>query len=68
MGVKEELMVHKQLLQKPKKLEKFILKNPLPAVKGPGGELYIVDHHHLASAMVKLGIQEVCVHVVCLFL
>lgn len=58
MDVKRQLMVDKQLLTKPRKLEKFLLKNPLPAVKGPGG-LYIVDHHHLSSALVQLGIEHV---------
>lgn len=30
-----------------------------PAVLGPGGEYYIVDHHHLGVALLEEGIKEV---------
>lgn len=59
VDVKRQLMVDKQLLSKPRKLEKFLLKNPLPAVKGPLRALFIVDHHHLSRALVQLGIEHV---------
>lgn len=38
-----------------KKLAKAIEKEPLPAVIGPGGVLYIVDHHHFAKALATIG-------------
>lgn len=40
-----------------KKLDKYLLENPEPAVAGPGGELYIIDHHHLARALYDLGVK-----------
>ncbi len=38
-----------------KELEKYEKKNPEPTVKGPGGTLYIIDHHHLALALLTAG-------------
>ena len=32
-------------------------KHPEPVVKGPGGMLFITDHHHLALAMADRGIE-----------
>src|ERR1039458_9851215 len=32
-----------------------------PAVLGPGGEYYIVDHHHLGIALIEQGMKEVWV-------
>ncbi len=34
-----------------------------PAVLGPGGEYFIVDHHHLGIALIDEGIQDVLVTV-----
>lgn len=34
-----------------KRLEKLLGKRPIPAVRGPGGELYIIDHHHFGLAL-----------------
>lgn len=56
---KKQKIVDKQLLKKPKKLDKFLLKHVIPAVRGPGGDLYIIDHHHLGSALYQLGVPEV---------
>lgn len=39
-----------------KELDKFEFKNPEPAVLGPGGKLYIIDHHHLARALFGQGV------------
>ena len=36
-------------------LKKFEKDNPEPSVKGPGGGLYIIDHHHLALALYDIG-------------
>lgn len=35
----------------PKDQEKYLRKNPEPIVIGPNGEFYIIDHHHLATAL-----------------
>lgn len=45
-------------LQNPKDLDKFLNKNPEPIVIGPHGQIYILDHHHLARALSDLGIQN----------
>ncbi|HXX84962.1 MAG TPA: ParB-like protein [Casimicrobiaceae bacterium] len=38
-------------------LSDYQRKNPEPAVKGPGGALFITDRHHLARAMAERGIE-----------
>lgn len=43
---------------KPKKLAAYERKNPEPVVRGPGGALYIIDHHHLALALTRAGATE----------
>lgn len=62
VAAKREIMVSKGLPDKKNKLEKFLRKNPLPVVRGPGDGLYIIDHHHLSSAMVQIGIQQAYCH------
>jgi hypothetical protein len=34
------------------KLESYLRQRPLPAVRGPGGSIYLVDKHHLGLALV----------------
>jgi hypothetical protein len=43
--------------------ESFLEAHPMPAVLGPGGELYITDHHHLARAAFDLKIDQACFEV-----
>lgn len=50
---KEEKLAEKS----PKKLEKYKLEHPEPTVIGPGGKLYIIDHHHLGRALWNLRIE-----------
>ena len=38
-------------------LSAYQRRHPEPTVKGPGGALFIVDHHHLARAMADRGIE-----------
>jgi hypothetical protein len=40
-----------------KRIEKLLGKRPIPAVSGPGGELFIVDHHHFGLALWQAEIQ-----------
>jgi hypothetical protein len=35
----------------------FLLNHPIPAVWGPDGKLYILDHHHLGRAAEEAGID-----------
>jgi hypothetical protein len=38
-------------------LRRFMRRHRIKTVAGPGGELYIVDHHHWARAWLDLGYQ-----------
>jgi hypothetical protein len=38
--------------------EAYLQRKPIPYVLGPGREIYIVDHHHLARALWSLKIPE----------
>lgn len=40
------------------KLDAFLKSNPIPVVLGPGSKAYLIDHHHLACALYKLGIPN----------
>jgi hypothetical protein len=39
-------------------LNAFLQKHPVPVVIGPGGQHYLIDHHHLTRAMTELGIHS----------
>jgi hypothetical protein len=41
---------------KPRKLARYLARRPIPAVYGPGSEIYIVDHHHLSMALIDSGV------------
>jgi hypothetical protein len=44
------------LALKPKDQSAFMAAHPIPAIVGPGGRLYITDHHHLARAALEAGV------------
>jgi hypothetical protein len=46
-----------------KRLSVQLERHLFPAVIGPGGDYFIVDHHHLGIALMEQGIQEVFVAV-----
>lgn len=46
----------KQML-KSGSLDGYLRSHPVPVIEGPGGALFMTDHHHLASALVKLAAQ-----------
>jgi hypothetical protein len=46
---------HKLGKMSKQQLDKYLFENPEPAVVGPGGKLYIIDHHHLARALYDIG-------------
>jgi hypothetical protein len=50
--------------RKPQELVDFILENPIRAVLGPGDLLYVVDHHHLAHALLDEGFDTAPVVVI----
>ena len=43
--------------KKPQELVDFILANPIRAVVGPENQIYVVDHHHLAHALLDEGFK-----------
>lgn len=46
------------------KLAARIRKKAIPVVIGPGGQLYLVDRHHFASALLRVGVTEAPVQVI----
>ena len=47
-----------------KQMGDYIDENPVPVVISPGGDLYIVDHHHFLAVCYYLGIKKVRVSLV----
>jgi hypothetical protein len=43
---------------KPQDQRDFMQAHPMPAVIGPGGNLYITDHHHLGRAALEAGVAK----------
>ncbi|MGZ3768669.1 MAG: ParB-like protein [Bdellovibrio sp.] len=39
--------------------DSFLVKNPVPVVVGPSGDLFIIDHHHLSRAVLEAGHKHV---------
>ena len=50
--------------QKPKKIGKYLGAHMIPVVCGPKQRYYIIDHHHLALALHKAGMEHVLVTVI----
>jgi hypothetical protein len=47
-----------------RKLRRFLEDRPIPAVRGPNDDLFIIDHHHLSLALLKSDVEEAFVTVV----
>lgn len=43
--------------RKPQELVDFILANPIRVVLGPDSQFYVIDHHHLAHALLDEGFK-----------
>lgn len=63
----------REVKRKKKKIEEFktntdrddyFKKNKVPVVVGPGGQYYMIDHHHFTLAALQVGYKEVYCHVV----
>jgi len=50
--------------RKPQELVDFILENPIRVVVGPGKLLYVIDHHHLAHALLDEGFDTAPVEII----
>jgi len=42
----------------------YLGRHMIPAVAGPGGQHWIIDHHHLALALIEEGVEQVLVSIV----
>lgn len=47
-----------------RRIEKVLRSRPIPAVRGPGGELYIIDHHHFGLALWHSDVDGVYARVI----
>jgi hypothetical protein len=43
----------------PKELKQYVKDNPVPVVRSPEGELYIVDKHHFLNVCYHVGVKKV---------
>ena len=44
--------------------EQYLSAHMVPAIAGPGGKRYLIDHHHLTLALLKEGVESVFVSLV----
>jgi hypothetical protein len=42
----------------------FLGRHMIPVLKGPKGRPYVIDHHHLARALLDEGVKEIAINVV----
>lgn len=49
---------------KHKQIEKILISRPIPAVRGPGGALFIIDHHHFGLALWQAEVESAYAHVI----
>jgi len=49
---------------KRKRLERVLTKRPIPAVRGIGNELYMIDHHHFGLALWQAEIETAYVQII----
>jgi hypothetical protein len=49
----------KELSKRPGELLDYLMKHPIRVVLGPDGHAYVIDHHHLALALINEGYETV---------
>jgi len=65
VGLREVGAKREEWRNRPRNAEgKFLGSHMIPAVIGPDGTPWIIDHHHLALAMHKEGVDQVMVSVI----
>lgn len=47
-----------------RRLSRFLLNKPIPSVRGPGGELFIIDRHHLGLALWQAEIEQAFIYLI----
>jgi hypothetical protein len=53
-----------KLINLKKNLDKYLKERVVPVIAGPNNKLYIVDHHHLCHALLKLQLDKVFIKVI----
>lgn len=48
----------------PSRIERYLNHRPIPSVIGPGGRLFMIDHHHLGLALWQADVETAFVLVV----
>lgn len=65
VGMRAVAAKRKQLAaRKRRKIGRYLERRPIPAVYGPGQELYIVDHHHLSVALLQSRVANAFVRII----
>jgi len=65
VGMREVKDKQEHLRKRPsKKIGKFLGDHMIPVILGPKGRPYIIDHHHLALALHKEGVEDILITVV----
>jgi hypothetical protein len=63
-GMREVKEKRKRFREKGKKQGEMIGKHMIPVVRGPDKRYYVVDHHHLARALLDEGVKNILVTVI----
>ena len=64
LGLREvEWRVAKLKSLRPKDQEDYLKDHRVPVVIGPGGALYMIDHHHVVRAAWEVGLKDVPIEV-----
>jgi hypothetical protein len=61
--VKQKRKQLKELERRPGEMVEFILCHPIRVVLGPAQKAYVIDHHHLALALLKEGFETAPMHI-----
>ncbi|SFK23602.1 ParB/Srx family N-terminal domain-containing protein [Methylocapsa palsarum] len=62
IGLYEVAHKEKRISEDPSKAEDKLKKDPIKVVRGPNGDLFIVDHHHGALAWLDAGFaSSICI-------
>jgi hypothetical protein len=65
VGMREVALKRKSWAERdPETLEAFLGSHMVPVIIGPGGDRYLIDHHHLSLALHGAGVKSVFVTVV----
>jgi hypothetical protein len=64
IGMREVALKRRDIRKKDGKIGSYLGNHMIPVVLGPKGRHYVIDHHHLARALLEEDIESVLVTVV----